>query len=67
MLPAILLTTVFAIIVVGYAWLRMGPKRCPNCRRLVWGIWGIPVGIRRMHFRCKQCGTEFQGHWRLPL
>ena len=42
MLSTILLTTIFAIIAFGYCWLRMGPNRCPSCRKLVWGVWGIP-------------------------
>ena len=57
----------FALVLCGYFWLRMGPKRCPDCGKLTWGVWGIPVGIRRMHFHCKACGTRFQGNWRLPV
>ena len=66
------LSTAVAILLISlpvvlYAWLRFGPKRCPNCRGLTWGVPGVPVGIRRWHFHCKGCGTDFQGHWRLPL
>ncbi len=50
-----------------YFFLRFGAKRCPQCRKLVWGLPGAPIGIRRMHFRCKTCGVHFQGHKRLPL
>ena len=55
------------LLLFAYFWLRMGPKRCPNCGKLTWGYWGVPIGIRRMHFHCKACGTRFQGSWRLPL
>jgi transposase-like protein len=51
---------------VLYFWLRHGPKRCPKCGQRNWGVWGIPVGFQRMHFHCKRCGNDYQGHWRLP-
>ena len=57
----------FTLMLLGYFWLRFGPMRCPRCGRLVFGYPGIPVGIRRMHFHCKGCGTRFDGHYRLPL
>ena len=63
----IIVFVVFALFWLAYFFLRFGPKRCPNCRRWTWGFFGIPVGIRRMHFRCKACGAKFQGNWRLPL
>jgi hypothetical protein len=55
------------VLLLGYFWLRLGPKRCPQCRRLTLGYWGPPVGIRRMIFHCAQCGSRFEGHKRLPL
>jgi hypothetical protein len=61
-----------SVLVIGlpfgvYFFLRFGPKRCPRCRKLAWGVFGPPIGIRRMHFHCKNCGTYFEGHRRLPL
>jgi len=56
-----------AVLLIGYFWFRFGPLRCPRCRRLVWGYFGVPVGIRRMHFHCPGCETRFEGHKRLPL
>ena len=67
LLAVILLPLAIALALSAYFWLRFGPKRCPNCRKLAWGVWGLPVGIRRMHFHCKRCGNDLQGHWRLPL
>ncbi len=60
MLPTILLTTLFAIIVVGYVWLRMGPKRCPNCRRRVWDNldrWKYAVHIPFLNNTCISSAT----------
>jgi tRNA(Ile2) C34 agmatinyltransferase TiaS len=54
-------------LVVLYGWLRFGPKCCPNCGTRTMGVWGPPIGIRRMFFRCKACGTRFEGRRRLPL
>ncbi len=54
-------------VLAAYFWLRFGPKRSPSCRRLVFGHPGVPVGIRRFHFRCGLCSTRFEGHRRLPL
>ena len=66
-MDAVILFGAIGLLLFCYFWLRMGPKRCPNCRTFVWGVWGVPVGIRRMQFRCKSCGTKFQGHSRFPL
>ncbi len=63
----LLLLLVVFFILVSYFWLRFGPKRCPKCGRLVFGVFGPHIGIRRMFFRCKACGTHFEGHRRLPL
>jgi hypothetical protein len=63
----LLLTAFVALCLFTYVWLRFGPKRCPDCRTLVWGYAGIPVGIRKMHFHCRRCGKRFVGHKRLPL
>ncbi len=63
----ILLVLSIPLIFVGYFWIRFGPRRCPNCHKLVWGVFGPPIGIRCMHFRCKSCGTKFKGNKRLPL
>jgi hypothetical protein len=58
---------VVALLFTLYGWLRFGPKRCPKCGRMTWGVPGLPIGIRRWHFHCKGCGADSQGHWRLPL
>ncbi len=58
---------VVCVILSTYFWLRFGPKPCPKCGSLTWGYWGTPIGVRRMHFHCKQCGEYFERHWRLPL
>lgn len=63
----IVITAVVFLLVGFYGWLRFGPKRCPKCGKLTMGVWGPPVGIRRMFFRCRVCGTRFEGHKRLPL
>ena len=56
----------FAMLLLAYFWLRHGPKRCPKCGKRNWGVWGMPIGFQRMHFRCEQCGHCYQGHRRLP-
>jgi hypothetical protein len=63
----IIVFSIGAFIICGYFWFRFGPLRCPHCRKFVFGYFGIPVGIRRMHFHCKGCGARFDGHKRLPL
>jgi len=39
-------------------WLSNGPRRCPSCGKLTWGIWGL--GQNAMYFRCKICGAEWE-------
>ena len=53
-----------SLCLIAYWCLHMVPTRCQNCRRFT---WGMPVGIRRMHFHFRSCGTDFQGCWRLPF
>jgi hypothetical protein len=67
MLENWILRAIFVLFWAGYFWLRFGPKRCPRCRTWVFGYWGVPVGIRMMHFHCKRCGMRFVGNKRLPV
>ena len=63
-----LLEIVCGFLLVTLFWcLRYGPKRCPECSKLTMGVWGPPVGIRRMFFRCRACDTRFEGHKLFPL
>ncbi len=66
-LQPLLFLLLIPFLILAYFWLRMGPKRCPNCKKLTWGIWGPHIGIRKMYFKCPVCGTKFEGNKRLPL
>jgi len=65
--PFVITMAVLGTVFGAYFWLRFGPKRCPECRKRVWGVFGPHIGIRKMFFHCKVCGTYFEGHRRLPL
>lgn len=65
--PPLIVLLIIVFFAVGYVWLRFGPKRCPNCGKFTWGVMGPHIGIRRVYFKCENCGTKFEGHKRLPL
>jgi hypothetical protein len=54
---------IILVVAIAYWFLRVGPKRCPNCNRFAWGIVKVPAGVSRMHFHCRHCGTHFEARW----
>ena len=66
-LIGVIVAVIGLVLCFVYLWLRLGPRRCPNCGRWAWGHFGKPWGPRRMFFHCKKCGQEFQSRCGLGM